>query len=94
MLRFSTTKTPWTAFSRCGTSNGLARVLGRHRTVAPGVAAGERDAVLDEPVGHGVARAGLAFEVYVGVRPVGAPARVEEDGVARLGIDAGQMRRR
>ena len=70
------------------------RVLGRHGAVAPGVAAGERDAVLDEPVGELVARAGLAVEVCVGIVPVRAPAGVEEHGVARLGFDAGRCRRR
>ncbi len=55
------------------------------------VAAGERAAALDEPVGHGVARAGLACEVCLRVCPLGAPAGVEEDGVAWLGINAGQM---
>src|SRR3954466_11755565 len=58
------------------------RVLRRDRAVAPGVATGGRAPVLEEPVGDGAARPRLAAEVGLGVVPVLAPARVEEDGVA------------
>src|SRR5438477_3661458 len=67
------------------------RVLGRHRTVAPRVAAGERDAAVDEPGGEVEAGAGLAGEVGRRVVPVGAPAGVEEHGVARLRLDPGDV---
>src|SRR5207244_1302113 len=70
---------------------GAGRVLGRHRAVAPRVAAGERDAVVDEPGGQLEAGAGLAGEVGRGVVPVGAPAGVEEHGVARLRLDPGDV---
>ena len=50
-------KTPWRTFRICGTSNGRVGVLGGHGAVAPRVAAGERDAALDQPVGELVARA-------------------------------------
>src|SRR4051794_6397551 len=66
-------------------------LLGRHRAVAPGVAAGERDAVLDQPAGHRHARPGLAGQVGLGVVPVPAPAGVEEDRVARRRVDAAEV---
>src|SRR6266545_6119636 len=66
---------------------GPCRVLSRHRTVAPGVAPGERDAALDEPFGDLVAGPRLAGEVRLRVVPALAPARVEEDRVARLRLD-------
>jgi hypothetical protein len=67
---------------------GPGGVLGRDGAVAPRVAARERDAVLDEPVGHVVAWPGLAGEVRLGVVPARAPAGVEEDGVAGARIEA------
>ena len=66
-------------------------VLGGHGAVAPGVAAGERDAALDQPVGELAAGAGLAREIGVGVVPVRAPAGVEQHGVAGLGLDAREV---
>src|SRR3954468_16382405 len=70
---------------------GAVGVLGGHWAVAPGVAARERDAALGEPVGDLAAGAGLAGQVGLRVVPVRAPARVEEDGVAGLGVDAGEV---
>src|SRR6266508_6394985 len=67
---------------------GPRRVLSRHRAVAPGVAPGKRNAAPDEPFGDLVAGPGLAGEVCLGVVPVLTPARVEENRVARLGLDA------
>src|SRR5829696_9461091 len=67
------------------------RILGGHRTVAPRVAAGQRDAALDEPVGDRVAGAGLAAEVGVGLVPARAPAGVEQDGVAGLRLDPAEL---
>src|SRR4051794_35002460 len=63
-------------------------ILRRDRAVTPGVAARERDAVLDEPVRHLAAGAGLAAEIGLGVVPVLAPARVEEDGAAGRRVEA------
>src|SRR3954469_24879698 len=66
-------------------------VLGRNGAVAPGVAARERDAVLDEPAGDVAARAGLARALRLDAAPVLAPARVEENGVTRCRVDAREV---
>ena len=50
-----------------GHDEGLVRVLGRHRAVAPRVAAGDGDAVVGEPLGHGHAGPGLAGAVGRGI---------------------------
>ena len=92
MSRFSTTNTPWWAFRICGHLERALRVLGGDRAVAPGVAAGERDAALGEPVGELAAGAGLALDVGVGVLPVRAPAGVEQHGVARRRLEPVERR--
>ena len=49
---------------------GARRVLGRNRAETPGVAAGERELVVDEPVRHVIARAGLAGRDRLRLEPV------------------------
>src|SRR4051794_41894293 len=44
----------------------------------------------DQPLGDRAARAGLAAEVRVGIGPVAAPARVEQDRVTGLRIDVAE----
>src|SRR5712691_11176075 len=60
------------------------RILRRDRAVAPRVAAGQRDTAGRQPFGKLEAGARLAGEVGVWIVPMGAPAGVKEDGVARL----------
>ena len=70
------------------------RVFGRHRSVAPGIAAGECDAMLYQPVGNVMAGPRLAGQIDVGVLPVRPPAGVKQHGIAGFGVEAGHVRRR
>ena len=68
-----------------GHDEGLLGVLGRHRPVAPGVAAGDRRPAVHEPLGQRQAGARLAGRVGLVVdAPPAAPAGVEQHAVAGL----------
>ena len=56
------TTTPWWVLSVCGTTNGCVGVLGGHGAVAPGVAAGEGDPSLGEPLASAMPGPGLTGE--------------------------------
>src|SRR5690349_13394054 len=70
----------------------LGWILGRHWPIAPRVAPGERNTVLDQPTGHGHARPGFALAIPdVVCPPQRAPAGVEEHRVAGPNIDTRRL---
>ena len=66
-------------------------VLGRNGSVAPGVATGQRDVAVGQPLRQLASRPGLTREIDLGLIPMAAPPRVKEHRVTGLGIDLGAV---
>ena len=83
--------TPWLDVERLGHLERPVGVLGRDGAVAPGVAAGERDAAVGEPGGQRQAGAGLPSQIESGSDQFSPQPVWNSTASPGAGLDAGDV---